>query len=307
LLAYALRRTLATIPLLLFVILFTYGLMRGIGGSPFRLEFGGLPRSLELQLREYYNLDEPWFVELWTYLRHIATLDFGPSLVERTVTVDAVIEQRFPVTGHLALLAALWAVAIGTGLGLFAAVRRGTALDSLVTTAATVLTVVPVFLFADLFATYLVEDWRLVPFGWESARSKATASFVLALAPAGYVARLVRAGAVETLEQDYVRTARAKGLDRRRVLVVHVLRNSLTPVLAAAVPVLVLLVTGTFFVEAAFGVPGVSDQFLESARRRDYPMVMGLTTALAAVVLTVNLLADLAAAALDPRILERRR
>ena len=306
-LAYALRRLLATIPLLLFVILFTFGLMRGIGGSPFRLEFGGLPRALELQVTDYYNLDEPWFVELGTYLRHIVTLDFGPSLVERTLTVDAVIEQRFPVSGQLVLLATLWATAIGTGLGLLGAVRRGTSLDALTTVFATALTVVPVFLFADLFATYLVGEWELVPFGWESARSKATASFVLALAPAGYVARLVRAGAAETLEQDYVRTARAKGLARGRVLVVHVLRNSLTPVLAAAVPVLVLLVTGTFFVEAAFGIPGVADQFLESARRRDYPMVMGLTTALAAVVLIVNLLADLAAAALDPRILERRR
>jgi hypothetical protein len=110
LLAYALRRTLATIPLLLFVIVLTFALMRGIGGSPFRLEFGGVPLPLQLELTDHYNLDQPWFVELATYVRHIATLDFGPSLVERNLTVDSVIEQRFPVTGELALLAALWAL-----------------------------------------------------------------------------------------------------------------------------------------------------------------------------------------------------
>jgi ABC-type dipeptide/oligopeptide/nickel transport system permease component len=306
-LAYAVRRTLATVPLLLFVIVLTFGLMRGIGGSPFRLEFGGVPLPLQLRLADQYNLDEPWPVELATYIRNVATFDFGPSRVERDLTVDSVIVQRVPGSGQLALLAALWAIPLGTGLGLLGAARRGTPLDALTTTVATLLTVVPVFLFADLFATYLVGHWHLVPLGWESARTKATASFVLALAPVGYVARLVRAGAVETLEQDYVRTARAKGLTRGRILAAHVLRNSLTPVLAAAVPTLVLLVTGTFFVEAAFGIPGVADQFLESARKRDYPMVMGLTTALATVVLAVNLLADLAAAALDPRILERRR
>src|SRR3954451_940463 len=280
--------------------------MRGIGGSPFRLEFGGVPLPLELRLADQYNLDEPWYVELATYARNILTLDFGPSLVDRNLTVDAVIEQRLPVSGQLALYAMLWALPLGTALGVLGAVRRGTGVDALTTTAATLLTVVPVFLFADLFAHYLVEDWHLVPPGWESGRTKLVASFVLALAPVGFVARLVRAGMVETLGEDYVRTARAKGLTRERVLIAHVLRNSLTPVLAAAVPVLVLLVTGTFFVEAAFGIPGVADQFLRSAKTRDYPMVMGLTTVLAAVVLTVNLLADLTAAALDPRILERR-
>jgi ABC-type dipeptide/oligopeptide/nickel transport system permease component len=306
-LAYAVRRTLVSIPLLLFVTLLTFGLMRGIGGSPFRLESGNLPLPLQLRLADTYNLDAPWPVEYVTYLRNAATFDFGPSLVDRNRTVDQIIEERFPVSGELALLAVLWAIPLGVGLGLAGAVRRGTAIDGLSTTVATLLTVVPVFLFADLLATYLVRDWQLVPLGWEDARTKAVASFVLALAPAGYVARLVRAGAVETLEQEYVRAARSKGLTQGRILTAHVLRNSLTPFLAAAVPTLTLLVTGSFFVEAAFGIPGAADQFVTSAKLRDYPMVMGLTIVLALVVLATNLVADLAAAALDPRIREERR
>jgi ABC-type dipeptide/oligopeptide/nickel transport system permease component len=304
--AYAVRRTLVAIPLLLLVTLVTFALMRGIGGSPFKLESGNLPLPLQVRLTDHYNLDAPWPVEYATYVRNAATFDFGPSLVDRHLTVDDVVERRFPVSGELVLLAALWAIPLGIGLGLLGAVRRGKPLDALATTVATLLTVVPVFLFADIFAEYLVVRWGVVPLGWDDSRTKAAASFVLALAPAGYVARLVRAAAVETMEQDYVRTARAKGLTRPRVLGAHVLRNSLTPFLAAAVPTLVLLVTGAFFVEAAFGIQGAADQFVNSARLRDYPMVMGLTVTLAVVVLAVNLLADLAAAALDPRIREGR-
>ena len=128
----------------------------------------------------------------------------------------------------------------------------------------------------------------------------------LSLAPAGYIARLVRASVVETLGEDYVRTAQAKGLRRSRVVVVHVLRNSLVPVLSAAVPMLALLITGAFFVEQYFGIPGASNAFLTAARVRDFPMLMGMTVVLAAIVLVVNLITDVVIALLDPRVLERR-
>jgi oligopeptide transport system permease protein len=306
LLAFVVRRLLWAIPLLLGIMLATFALMRGAGGSPFRLESGGVPQSLELQLREYYNLDEPWFVEFATYVRNVATLDFGPSLTDRYVTVDGVVEQQFPVTFELALLATAWAVPIGIALGLVAGLRRGSALDLGSTALATVLLVVPVFLFSEAAATYLVDEWGLFPGGWDSRASKVLPSLVLGLAPAGYVARLIRAAVVETLGQDYVRTARAKGLRRGRIVVAHVLRNSLVPFLGAAVPVLALLVSGSFFVEAAFGVPGAAPTFVSAAKTRDYPMVMGLTVVLAAVVIAANLLADVAAAALDPRVREGR-
>jgi len=302
--AFILRRVLWTVPVFLLVMLLTFVLMRGAGGSPFRLESGGLPAALQAQLSEYYNLDEPWPVEFLTYVKHVVTLDFGPSLVDRYGSVDEVVKGRFPVTAELAALASLWAVPIGILLGLIGATTRGRAIDIGTTSFATVLLVVPVFLFSEIGSQLFVEDWKLLPRGWEGWDTKLLPPLVLALAPAGYVARLVRAAAVQTLQEDYVRTARAKGLGRERILLVHVLRNSVGPFLSAAVPTLALLVTGAFFVEQAFGIPGASAEFVRAAKLRDYPMVMGLTVALTAVVLAASVLADIVSAALDPRVRE---
>jgi oligopeptide transport system permease protein len=301
------RRVLWSVPLLLVVLLVTFVLMRGAGGSPFRLEEGGLPRPLQLQLEEFYGLDEPWFVEFWNYVRNVASFDFGPSLVNRYTTVDSIVEERFPVSGKLVLLACAWAIPLGLALGLAGALRRNTWVDWGATGLATAMLVIPVFLVAGTAHTYLIREWEVVPGGWESGRTRAVASLVLALAPAGYIARLVRAAAVETLQRDFVRTARAKGLTERRVVLVHVLPASLTPFLSAAVPTLALLVTGSFFVERSFGIPGASEYFLLAARQRDYPMVMGMTVILAAVVIAANLFADLARLALDPRLREEGR
>lgn len=295
--------------MLLFVLLLSYALLRGAGGTPFNPPpgFPRVPTSLQVQLTNFYNLDKPWIVEFLTYLRHIATLDFGPSLIYRDLSVDVVVEQSFPVTGELALLASAFAVPVGVALGLAGALHARTRLDALITSFATAILVVPVFLFAEVVADRLIDDWGFVERGWDGWDTKIPPAVVLGLAPAGYIARLVRTAAVETLSEPYIVTARAKGLRQRRILLVHVLRNSLMPFLAAAVPTLALLVTGAFFVEAAFGIPGASSFFLDAARARDYPMVLGLTTVLTTVVLAASLLADIAAAGLDPRIRDERR
>jgi dipeptide transport system permease protein len=303
---FVLRRVLVTVPVLLFVMLVTFALMRGAGGSPFRLEFGGVPASLQGQLTSYYNLDEPWVVEFATYVKHVVTLDFGPSLTVRGLTVDHVIEERLPVSVELALWAAAIAIPLGFALGLLAALRRGSPSDLGSTAVATVLLVVPVFLLAQAGRQYLVDDWGLVETGWSGWEAKVAPAVLLALAPAGYLARLVRAAAVETAQLDYVRAGRAKGLRASRIALAYVLRNSVSPALAAVMPLLALLVTGAFFVEQAFEIPGAAYYFVTSAKTRDYPMVMGLTVVLAAIVLAANLVADVAAAALDPRIRERR-
>jgi oligopeptide transport system permease protein len=302
--ALVVRRVLWSVPLLLLVMLVTFALLRGMGGSPFRLEEEGVPLALQIQLEEYYGLDDPWFVEFAHYVRNVATLDFGPSLVSRYTTVDQIVEERFPVSGELVLLACAWAIPLGIALGLLGALRRSTWVDYFATTLATTMLVVPVFLVAGVVATYFVRKWGIVEDGWGSRQAKVLPSLVLALAPAGYIARLVRAAAVETMQLDYVRTARAKGLTSRRVVLLHVLPGSLGPFLSAAVPTLALLVTGTFFVESAFGIPGAAQSFVSAALQRDYPMVMGMTVALAAVVIAANLLADLARIAIDPRLRE---
>lgn len=307
-LGYALRRLLWSVPLLFLVMLATYALMRGMGGDPFVLPegFAGLPLPVERELREYYRIDEPWFAEFAHYVANVARFDFGPSLNRRGLSVDSVIEQSLPVTGLLVALGAAVALPVGFALGLLGATRRRTGTDTTATTIATVLLVVPVFFVAWVLSRYPALEWHWLPLGWDSWEARIMPVLTLALAPTGYIARLVRSSVVEQLGEDYVRTARAKGLRRDRVLIVHVLRNSLVPVLSAVVPMLALLITGAFFVEQYFGIPGASQAFLDAARVRDFPMVMGLTVVLAAVVFAVNLVTDVLIAILDPRVLEAR-
>jgi ABC-type dipeptide/oligopeptide/nickel transport system permease component len=307
--ALILRRVLWTVPLVVFVTLATFALLRGAGGDPFQPPegFAGVPEAYEQVLRDSYHLDEPWLVEYAYYVKNVVSLEFGPSLVQRDLQVGDVIAQSFPVTLQLVALAAAWAIPIGIAVGLYSATHRNRPLDWLLTATATAFLVVPVFFVAYVARHYLVREWQVLPFGWDDRGTRAVASLVLALAPIGYIARLVRGAVVESLQEDYVRTAAAKGLRRGRILWVHVLRNSLTPFLSAAVPMLALLVTGAFFVEDAFGIPGASSFFADAARSRDYPLLMGLTVSLAIVILAVNALADVLLALLDPRLRERRR
>ena len=307
LVSFAIRRLLWTVPLLLGVMLVTYALMRGSGGSPFRPPEGyvGVPETYERFLRRHYHLDEPWLVEFGYWVKSVFTFDFGPSLVLRDVSIESIVRNALPVTIDLVLLSAAWAVPVGIALGVWAATNRGRFADFVGTSSATLLLVVPVFFFAFTLNKYLVLEWHLLPRGWDGLQAKVLPVLSLGLAPTGYVARLVRTAVVEALEEDYVRTARAKGLRRRRVVWVHVLRNSLVPFLSAAIPMIALLVTGAFFVEDAFGIPGVSSFFVEGARTRDFPIIMNLTAALAVIVLAANLISDVLLAIVDPRIREQ--
>jgi len=304
--AFVLRRLLVAIPTLLLITLATFALLRGAGGDPFTLPegFAALPPPVERELREYYRFDEPWPAQFAGYVRNIVTFDFGPSLNRRRVSVDSVIEQSLPVTAQLVALASLIAIPVGFMLGLLGALRRRTRADTALTAVSTVLLVVPVFFVSWLLSRYPALEWHWFPLGWDSWQARILPVLTLALAPTGYIARLVRASVVETLDEDHVRTARAKGLRRDRVVLVHVVRNSLVPVLSAVVPMLALLITGAFFVEEAFGIPGASGEFLLSARIRDFPMLMGLTVVLATIVIIVNLIADVLIAVLDPRVRE---
>ena len=305
-LGFVVRRLLWTVVLLVGVMLVTYALMRGAGGSPFNPPegYGALPPPVQRLLVAHYHLDEPWLVEFGYWVKSVFTLEFGPSLVLRDVDIGSIIRNGLPVTLELVLLAAAWALPVGLLVGVSAATRRGRAVDVLVTASATVFLVVPVFFFAFVLEKYVVHDWLLLPDGWDGWRARILPALSLGLAPAGYVARLVRTAVVDALEEDYVRTARAKGLDRRRIVWVHVLRNALAVVLSAAIPMVALLVAGAFFVEQAFSVPGVAWYFVEAARTRDYPIIMNLTAVLAVIVLVANLVSDVLLALVDPRIRE---
>ncbi|HET7568567.1 MAG TPA: ABC transporter permease [Gaiellaceae bacterium] len=306
-LVYVLKRLGWSVVVFLTTMLLTFALMRGIGGTPFHASEGSsVPLPVQYRLSDYYRLDQPWPVQFGVYLWHIVRLDFGPMLSYRDASLTPVMKEAVPVSLELSGLAAAVAVVVGFALGLLAALRRGRLAGAALTALASVLVAVPVFLFAEIGREY-VAGTPFATAGWGSPRSEWLPVLVLALAPAGYIARLVRAGVVEALGEDYVRAAQAKGLRRRRVLLAHVLPNALTPFLAAAVPVLALLITSAFFVEQTFRIPGAASLFIESADRRDYPAVLGLTAVLALLVVLSTLAADVVAAALDPRLREARR
>lgn len=308
-LKFIVRRVLWSVPLLLLVMLVTFALMRGSGGNPFRPPEGyvSVPGPVQRSLSDFYHLHDPWIVQYAIYVKNVFTLHFGPSMVFRGLNVTDVIRQSFPVTVELVLLASAWAMPLGIGLGVFAAVRRKSAWDMLATSGATIVFVIPVFFIAFVLSKYLVFQWHLFPSGWSSWQARVLPSFALALAPTGYIARLVRGGVVETLQEEYVRAAVAKGLRRRRIIVVHVLRNALGPFVSAAMPMIAMLITGAFFVENFFAVPGASPAFVQAALTRDYPLLMGLTVALAVVVLAANLISGLLLAVINPRIWEATR
>ena len=307
--ALVVRRLLSAIPLLLGVMLLTFALVRGAGGSPFTPPPGYVQAGEAHQrtLERFYRLDEPWPVEFAVYVKHVVTFDFGPSLVLRNLDVDALIRESVPMTLKLVLLAAVWAFPVGMLLGLWAAARRNSLVDLLATSTASVFLFVPVFFVAFVLHKYLVVEWSLVPPGFATWDARILPALALGLGLAGYVGLLVRTAVVEALSEDYVRTARAKGLRERRVLYVHVLRNSLVPVLSAAIPMVALLITGAFFVENAFRIPGASFYFIEAARLRDYPVILNLTVVFAAIVVIANTIADILVALFDPRIREQMR
>jgi peptide/nickel transport system permease protein len=301
---YALRRLLWTVPLLLLVMLATFTLLRGAGGDPFNPppNFSGVPLPLQNDLRAYYRLDEPWFVEFAVYVRNVFTFDFGPSLVQRDLRVDDVIEQSFPITLGLVGLAALWAVPTGTALGVYAASRRGSAADAAVTALASVALVVPVFFVAFVLARYGVRDWELAPPGWDTWDARVMPAFALGLAPMGYVARLVRAAFVEELDADFVRTARAKGLSGRAVLWRHVLRNAMIPVVNIMGLQFANLLTGTVVIENVFYLPGIGRLVFQAIANRDLVVVRNVVMLLAAFVIVINFVVDVLYALIDPRL-----
>jgi oligopeptide transport system permease protein len=298
--------------------------MRSIGGNPFRhgpllgftsstgqgwVKYGDFqPTSIQDNQRRLYGLDRPWWRQYLDYVRNVATLDFGPSLSYRYRTVNEIIEEHGPESLELALLAVAWALALGLPLGMLGALRAGRPEDYAATAFSLTGYAIPSFAVATVLVYLFAVRLHWLPTsGWDGSwRAKLLPSFTLGLMPLAYVARLVRAGMLETMSEEYVRTALAKGLRRRRVVAVHVLRNSLIPVLTAAGPLVGALVTGVFVIEQVFAIPGLGRYYVAAVSARDYPLVLGLSIVLSAAVILANLAVDLLYAVLDPRTREAR-
>ncbi len=307
---FVIRRVLWTIPVMLLVILMTFTLMRQIEGNPFRKSERAVPEAIQRNLERKFNLDEPWYVQYGLYVKGVFTWDFGPSLVLRNRTVNDIIAEHFPRSIELGLYALLFALVVGIPLGILAALRANTIFDYAAMFFSNIGFAIPSFLIATLFIYFFALEWRditgLPTSGWSTWKHKLLPSIALGLGPMAYFARLVRGTMLETLQQDYVRTAKAKGLRWRRIVLVHVLRNSLIPAVTAAGPLFGFLITGSFVIEYIFAIPGIGRYYVDAVEARDYSVVMGLTVLLSVIVIIANMVVDILYGVLDPRTREQR-
>ncbi len=299
---YILKRMLEFIPVLFVIITMTFFLVRLAPGGPFDAD---KRISIEAQKRieAHYKLDQPLYKQYIDYLKGAAKGDLGPSFKKSSRSVREWILLRLPVSLELGLYALLVALVLGMGAGVLAALRPNSKLDHGPMALAMVGICVPNFVLGPLlvliFASWL--GWLPVA-GWRTPLDKILPSFTLGAVYAAYIARLTRAGMLEILAQDFIRTARAKGLSEVRIVLRHALRGGIQPVVAFLGPAIAGMLTGSFVVETVFQVPGLGREFVESAFNRDYTMVIGTVLVYAVLVMVLNLVADIANAWIDPRI-----
>jgi ABC-type dipeptide/oligopeptide/nickel transport system permease component len=301
-LKFIIRRIAWTIPVILLVILMTFGMMKMIKGNPFRTTDRAVPPAIQANLERKYNLDKPWYWQYAYYVKGVATLDLGPSLVQRNRDVNDVVKEHFPVSLKLGAMAMLFAIVFGVPLGIIAALRQNTVVDYVAMGIVNAGYALPNFLIATLLIYFFAVKWREhTPFPTNGWAGWVLPVIALGHAPMTVLARIVRGSMLETLQQDYIRTAKAKGLRWRRVVGLHVLRNSLIPAVTAAGPLLGYLIAGSFIVETIFGIPGIGRYYIIAVAARDYSVVMGITVLLSIIIIVANLVVDILYGYLDPR------
>lgn len=297
-----LRRLLYAPVVLLLLMSVTFTLVRVAPGGPFSAE-RDLPPEVEQALKARFGLDQPIHVQYWRTLTGIVRGDFGPSMKHRERTVGEIIAAHLPPSMLLGGLAFALAVCIGLTCGTLAALRANTRTDFSLMAFAVLGISLPPFVFGPLLQLLLAIHLNWLPVaGYGSASMLVLPALTLALPFAARFARLMRAGMLDVMHEDYIRTARAKGLPERTVVFRHALRGALRPVVSYAGPAIAAMTTGSLVVERIFNIPGLGREFVEGALSRDYTLVMGTTIVYGAFVVVCNALADLGLAALDPRV-----
>ena len=301
---YAIRRIATLVPTLFVIITLSFLIIRLAPGGPFDDEQGLAP-AIKANLDAAYGLDQPIATQYLRYLKGLAHGDFGPSFKFRDTRVGELIAQGLPVSLTLGACAILLSIVVGVPLGVLAAIRRDSFVDHGARTIAALGVALPSFvigpLLALVFGLYL--HWLPVA-GWESGelRYLVLPVITLALPVMAYVARLTRTSFIEVMRANFIRTARAKGVDELRIVLRHALRPALMPVVSYLGPATAFVVTGSLVVETVFGLPGTGRYLVQGAINRDYTLVMGMIVVYGAITLLCNLLADLLYGWLDPRV-----
>ncbi|MEA3396355.1 MAG: ABC transporter permease [Chloroflexota bacterium] len=301
---YIVRRFLAFIPVLLAVTVFTFVLVRVIPGGPFdRIGDKTLPPEIVANLEAKYHLDQPVWRQYLEYLWNLAHLDLGPSLSYRTQTVNDIIAGSLPVSAQLGAMSMCLALIIGIPSGCLSALKHNSMIDYGSTFVAILGRSIPSLVMGPvliwLFALKL--GWFPVA-RWQGPEYWVLPVVTLGSGLSAGIARLTRGSLLQVMQEDYIRTARAKGLSAAVVVTRHALKNSLIPVVTILGPMLAAVLTGTFVVEQVFGIPGLGRHFVTSIGNRDYPVVLGVTLMYALFLVVANLMVDITYAWLDPRI-----
>ena len=321
--AFVIRRILWMIPVLLFIAILTFALMHAAPGGPWDTDPGRkqLTPAQVRAMNQRFGLDKPVFINTegnpaqpWTYLDSqffnyvwnvVTKFDFGPSYRQRGRDVSDIIQNGLPYSLRLGAIAFTWATIFGITLGLMAALNQNTWIDYVSLFLATVLRSIPSFVLGIFMIALFVGTlgWaKIIQEDWSGLSPYILPSIVLGAPSMAFIARLTRSSMLEVVRQDYVRTARAKGLSDRVVIFIHMLRNAMIPVVTILGPAFVALVTGSFIIETMFGMPGIGQLFVRSINERDYSLIMGTTLFYAFLVAVANMLVDITYAFIDPRI-----
>lgn len=301
-LAIFIKRVFMAIPVLLAVATMTFFLIKLAPGGPFDAEKAVSPQVLK-NLNAVYNLDASQWEQYTDYMTGVVQGDFGPSFKYPGRSVTEMIASGLPITFELAMYAILIALVIGVLSGVLAALKRNTMLDFIPMAIAMIGICVPTFLMGPLLVLIFGIQLELLPVaGWgQLAGDKILPSITLGFAYAAYIARLSRGGMLEVLNQDFIRTARAKGLTERMVVIKHAMQGGLIPVVSFLGPAIAGLLAGSFVVETIFQIPGLGRFYVEAALNRDYTMILGTTIFFSAMIVFFNLISDLASLWLNPR------
>ena len=299
---YILKRLVLAILTVWVVITITFFVSRAVPGGPFMSEKAITPAA-QAALEAKYGLDKPLMEQYLTYLKDIVTkFDFGPSLKNRGRDVVDVIVDGMKTSAKLGIAAAAIALVVGVVLGSVAALRRNKLIDRIVMVFTTACISMPSFIMGSLLLILFAIVWRILPANGAAAGGLILPVVTLSLSPMANITRLTRSSMLDVLGQDYIRTAKAKGVSGGKIIFGHALKNALIPVITYFGPMLAYIVTGSLVVEQIFAVPGIGRTFVSSITDRDYPMIMGTTIVLASLIVIMNMISDILYKVVDPRI-----
>lgn len=299
---YIVKRILLAIVTIWAVATLTFFLMNLVPGGPFLSEKAISPQA-QAALEAKYGLDKPMFQRYLNYVTSAAHGDFGDSLKQRGRTVMSIITMKFPVSARVGGLSVLVSLTLGIPLGCIAALKRGKVTDSVISVVATCGIAVPSFVICTVMMYFFGVKLGILPtMGLETAKHYIMPVTALSFYPTAYIMRLMRSSMLDVLGQDYMRTARAKGLAGGKILFKHALRNAILPVVTYVGPMLAYTITGSFVVEKIFVIPGLGGEFIKAINGRDYTLIMGTTIFLATLVIVMNVIVDIIYKIVDPRI-----